>query len=83
MAIDTKALFAEVQGNRAKLDSCKRHRFAGGSPVLGGRNTCLDCGGQIGNTDVMYYIAGFEAGGGNADEIWPGWHSRGSSNKKS
>ena len=63
MPVDTKKLFAEVQANSAKLASCKRHRFFGGKPVLGGKNECLECGGKIGNTDVLYYIAGFEAAG--------------------
>lgn len=78
MPIDTKAVFAEVQNNSARLSACKQHRFAGGKPVLGGKNECLECGGKLGNTDVLYYVAGYEAGGGSADDIWPGWHARGS-----
>lgn len=83
MAIDTKALFADVKANSARLTGCKRHRFTGGNPVLGGKNECLECGGKIGNTDVLYYIAGFEAAGGSADDVWPGWHSRGSKSESS
>lgn len=74
MKIDTAAILAEVRANRARLEGCKRHRFEPPALVkLGLKLTCSACGGEMHLTDISYYIAGYEAAGGLADDVWPGY----------
>ena len=63
------------QSNLDKLRSCQRHLFGGDTLKLGERPTCKNCGGQMQITDIGQYIAGYEAHGGTADDIWPGYHA--------
>lgn len=62
-----------IKANNKKLDLCPRHRFSGERVPLGYKYTCLECGGRISGINLMYYIHGYEAGGGNCDDIYPGW----------
>jgi hypothetical protein len=71
--VDFKGLWAEVKANRAKLDGCARHRFEAKPVKLGEKQICLMCGGTISLTDMGNYIRGYEAAGGSADDIWPGY----------
>lgn len=74
---DMDDILAQVRANHAKLASCKRHRFEGGKRMkLGMKCECLNCGGTMSLTDAGWYIEGFEAAGGSADDIWPGYHAR-------
>lgn len=67
-------IWRSVKANRAKLKSCKRHGFTGGKITnLGDKYRCLHCGGTESLSNVAAYIEGYEAAGGNADDIWPGW----------
>lgn len=75
MKIDAKALWQQVQANSAKLRGCKRHRFPAGAIKLGQKHTCLDCGGEIDGFALHHYIAGYEAGGGDAADIYPGFRA--------
>jgi hypothetical protein len=66
-------LWDQVKANIARLSACKRHRFEATSVHLGQKHPCLECGGKISLTDLGQYIAGYEAHGGSADDIWPGY----------
>lgn len=66
-------ILKEIRNNTKKLDGCKRHKFSGEQMPPGSKYTCLNCGGEIRGGDVLYYIAGYEAAGGNCDDIYPGW----------
>lgn len=67
-------IWKEVKANRAKLKSCKVHRFEGGEvKKLGAKYVCLNCGGTEDLTSIGDYIAGYVAAGGDAETVWPGW----------
>ena len=61
--------------NRRKLDECKRHLFHLPKPpyILGQRATCEHCGGSLGLVEVNQYVRGYEAAGGNCDDVCPGF----------
>jgi hypothetical protein len=75
MNIDGKSLWEAVKENSAKKAACKRHRFEPHPVKLGEKQTCLDCGGTMSLTDMGNYIAGYEAAGQSADDIWPGYRA--------
>lgn len=67
-------LWEEVKANRRRIDACERHLFPGGTDIkLGQKHFCLNCGGALQLTDIGPYIQGYEAAGGAADDIWPGY----------
>ena len=68
------SLWDQVKENHRKLRECKRHRFSGGKVSLGQKVICLECGGEMGLVSVGDYIRGYEAHGGNADDVWPHYH---------
>lgn len=67
-------IWVEVKANNRKLDACVKHRFSGGTVKIGEKVTCLECGGNMMLVSVRDYIAGYQACGGNADDIWPDYH---------
>ena len=71
-------MLAEIRANQAKLDSCTAHRFDQTEyeklPRLGMKLTCVRCSGTMRTIDIGYYIKGYEAHGGSANDIWPGYH---------
>lgn len=71
--IDAKGLWAEVQENSRKVRGCKRHRFGHETVTLGMKINCENCGGFLRLTDIGQYIAGYEAAGGKAEDIWPAY----------
>lgn len=79
--IDFKAIFAAVRDNRDKLDACKRHLFnseipgieGGVAAMFGRKMECVNCGGSMDLTAINHYVRGYEAHGGNGDDILPGW----------
>ena len=73
MTIDAKGIWEKVKANSEKLRACKRHRFPAGPINLGQRHTCLDCGGEIDGYALHWYIDGYEAAGGDAADIYPGF----------
>lgn len=70
------SIWEEVKENAAKLKACPRHRFPGGDVKLGQRVTCLECGGWMNLTRAGEYVNGYEAAGGDADNVWPGWREK-------
>lgn len=68
-----ESILAEIRANTKKLDNCKLHKFSGERMPPGNKHTCLNCGGQMKGSDVLWYIAGYEAGGGDCNDIYPGW----------
>jgi hypothetical protein len=71
---DVLSLWEQVKANNRALEACERHLFAGGPVVkLGDKYPCLACGGSMRLTDIGPYIQGYEAAGGSADDIWPGY----------
>jgi len=75
MTIDTKALLAEVQANRAKIDSCARHRFEIGDPPyrFGAKFECTNCGGTMDAVQAFRYCQGYKAAGGDPNDVIPGY----------
>ena len=72
--IDLHAIMREVRENNRKLDGCTQHRFDGGGvDRMGTKHRCNVCGGQMDLPAIGTYIRGFEAAGGKADDVWPGW----------
>jgi hypothetical protein len=72
---EVMSIWEQVKANSAKLQACKLHRFEAQQVKLGQKMNCLNCGGMISLTDIGYYIRGYEAHGGNADDIWLGYHA--------
>jgi hypothetical protein len=69
------SIMAEVKANRTKLDGCTRHLFDIPKPVkMGAKYYCKMCGGQTSLTNIGWYIRGYVAHGGLADDIVPGWN---------
>lgn len=75
MTIDAHAMLAEVRENLARLNGCKLHVFDPNGYQIGQRKECLNCGGKMRLPAIGDYIRGYEAGGGGADDIWPGYRS--------
>jgi len=74
---EARTLFEQVKANSAAIRACPRHRFIGGHEVkLGEKHTCLVCRGEMRLTDIGPYIQGYEAAGGKADDIWPGYREK-------
>lgn len=75
MTIDTKALLAEVQANRAKIDSCARHRFEIGDPPyrFGAKFERTNCGGTMDAVQAFRYCQGYKAAGGDPNDVIPGY----------
>lgn len=74
---DVKKIWEVAKANVIKLHNCKRHHFetAVRPLALGMKLTCDVCGGVIGTTQLAEYIRGYEAAGGNPNDIWPGYRS--------
>lgn len=70
MEHDRKSSFERIKENRAKLDACPRHDF-GELPeiVFGLQLKCKRCEGLMDATRANDYARGYEAAGGNPDEI--------------
>jgi hypothetical protein len=76
MTIDGKKLFAEVVENNRRWTSCDGHRFAAIEPYrIGQRHTCIKCGGTKSMIDIMYYLEGYEAAGGDPNDVMPGYRT--------
>ena len=73
--IDTAALWAEAQSNRAKLDGCARHFFNIGDPPyrLGQKFECTNCGGVMDAVQAFRYVQGYKAAGGNPNDVIPSY----------
>lgn len=73
---EVQKIFEQVKVNIARLHSCPRHKFDQGnvSVGLGKKVVCVNCHGEMGLMQAAEYIRGYEAAGGNADDVWPGYH---------
>lgn len=73
---DLRDLWNEARANLEKLRGCSRHRFEPPEQYRPAQEImCQACGGRIRLTDIALYIQGYEAAGGNADDIWPGFRT--------
>jgi len=61
--------------NRDKLDNCKKHRFnsEGISLYVGVQLACTNCGGHMDAVQAFRYCQGYEAAGGNPNDIIDGF----------
>ena len=80
-AVDFGELYAKINENRKRLDACPRHFFGpdvpgieGGVAAMFGRKIeCRHCKGEMDLVALNYYVRGYEAAGGNGNDILPGW----------
>lgn len=70
------SIWEQVKANHAKLRNCKRHRFPEGDVKIGQKMVCLECGGEMDLTRIGEYIRGYQAAGGKADDVWPGYERK-------
>lgn len=83
--VDFKAIFEAVRANRDKLDACRRHLFEGAVPgieggvgaMFGRKMECKACGGSMDLIAINHYVRGYEAHGGDGNDILPGWRDPG------
>lgn len=73
---EIQTMIGDIQANAARLKSCPRHRFDGPIPAqrpfLRQRLRCAHCGGEMRIlADLIPYMRGFQASGGDPAEIWP------------
>ncbi|EGR3070227.1 hypothetical protein DMW20_11740 [Vibrio parahaemolyticus] len=69
-----ESILKEIRQNTKKLNSCDVHKFHGEKLPFGNKYTCLKCGGEMKGHEVLWYITGYEAAGGDANDIYQGWH---------
>jgi hypothetical protein len=72
---EAAALFEQVKANRAKIDGCRKHRFDIGDPPyrFGQKFVCANCGGEMDAVQAFRYCQGYEAAGGDPNEVIPGF----------
>jgi len=68
----SKERFLAIRFNRIKLDCCKQHKF---NPVTlplnpQGKVVCMNCEGYMDLGSANQYMRGFEAAGGDSNEVW-------------
>ena len=70
---ETGALYAAIKANQKRLDNCKRHRFDLGDPPyhFGMKVTCQNCGGEMDAIKAFVYVQGYEAAGGDPNDVIP------------
>lgn len=67
-------ILSRIRKNSNLLDACPRHEFTGEKMPPGNKYTCLICGGEMKGRDVLFYIQGYQAAGGDCNDIYPGWN---------
>ena len=73
---ETDTLLAKIKANSLKLEQCKKHSFdfpKGLALQFGEKLTCSNCGGTMDAVQAFRYCEGFEAAGGNPNEIIDGF----------
>lgn len=71
-----KSIWEEVKANSAKRKACKLHRIDPKAYKFGRKVTCLNCTAWMAATDLMYYVEGYQAAGGDPSDVWPGWENK-------
>lgn len=75
--LESRALWDQVKENNRKISECQRHRFNPVERVLVGQKFCCqNCQGVMGLIAIGDYIAGYKAGGGDVNDIWPGYERK-------
>ncbi len=73
----SKEIYAQVVSNNKKLRDCVKHNFGAFKPTSGTlyyeKYTCGVCGGSMKIGDISKYIQGYEAAGGNSEDILKGF----------
>jgi hypothetical protein len=64
---------AQARENHAARDQCPQHKFNPAEYKPGKNPICLNCGAWISAQHVIGYVNGWQAHGGDANAIWPGW----------
>lgn len=80
---DAGEAWGHAESNQGKLNTCPRHRFAWADVVgivpgrieVGAKFTCDVCGGRMPALEMFRYIQGYEAAGGNANDVCPGFNA--------
>jgi hypothetical protein len=75
-SLERKILLERIKENRNKLDSCKKHLFnidIKPPYPLNFKLKCHNCNAIMDALEVNQYIRGYEATGGNPNEILPGF----------
>lgn len=70
----SESILKSIRANSKKLQECKCHKFSGERMPPGNNYTCLNCGGEMKGRDVLFYIEGYKAAGGDCNDIYPGWN---------
>lgn len=75
MAIDAKALWAEVQDRTRKWHACPRHFFPPQQDGyrVGQRIACKHCGVAANLREIGDYVRGYIAAGGDPSDVMPDW----------
>ena len=64
----------DIKANRLKLDECKQHQFAEIPELfIGVKLECIKCGGKMDAIQACQYALGFEAAGGDPNQIIAGF----------
>lgn len=74
--IDSAKILAEIKANRERLDNCPKHAFdypQDRALHFGEKLTCRNCGGVMDAVQAFRYCQGFEAAGGDPNEVIPGF----------
>lgn len=73
---ESKAMLAAIKENQRKLDYCPRHQFEPMEPPykMGQKFECKRCGGFLNAINAYAYVRGYEAHGGNADDVMLGFN---------
>lgn len=73
---EAQDLWQKVKENSQKLKECTRHCFGDvvgdiskQSPLFGIKRVCKTCGGEMEDRNVILYIRGYKAAGGNPDDV--------------
>lgn len=69
-------VLAAIKRNRERLEACKKHSFAypEDRPLqFGEKLTCTKCGGVMDAVQAFRYCEGFEAAGGDPNEVIKGF----------
>ena len=69
-------VLAAIKRNRERLDGCKKHSFAypeDRALRFGEKLTCCNCGCVMDAVQAFVYCRGFEAAGGDPNEVIKGF----------